>query len=408
VSRENVERGIILLRQRRYEEAKAYFAKAAGQAPDDANVLTLLAQCEYHTDGQEARALETIERALALDPLDPHVHVVKAWILIALKRPRQALAAGAEAVRLDPGSDNAWAAQALAHLQLENWAEAEQAARQALEIDPENADAANALGEALRIQGRRAETAAHVAARLAKDPLDARSHASAGWAALQAGDRDRAEQHFVEALRLEPNQAWARQGLVEAFKARSPLYRAHLSYAFTMQRLNEKYRWAFLIGLVVGVRFLRLVLGPIGILIAILYFLFVFWTFLASAVANCLLLLDRRAQLALDRGQRWEGATVGYALFGGLLILIIAVLIRSGPTSAFGFALVGASLPLSRTFTNESKVGRVLFGSIAALTVLVGILYALFPGSVPPSVGMATLLMVVASTWLSNVPALRR
>jgi tetratricopeptide (TPR) repeat protein len=296
----------------------------------------------------------------------------------------------------------------MAQLQLENWADAESAARRALEIDPENKDAANALGEALRIQGRSAEAAAHVATRLAKDPLDARSHASAGWAALQAGDRERAEQHFVEALRLEPNQAWARQGLVESFKARSALYRAHLRYSFAMQRLGEKYRWVFLIGLVVGARVLRAVLGPIGILVTVLYLVFVFWTFLASAIAHCLLLLDRRARLALDHRQQWEGATVGFALFVGLAVLVVAVVARSLPTSALGLAMVGAALPLSQTFTNESKLGRVFFGGIAAFALLAGILNAVFPGGASRAIGLTALVTVALSTWLTHVPALRR
>jgi len=408
VSFETIQRGIILLEQRRYEEAKAYFAQAAAQSPDDAQIIALLARCEYLSDEQEARALETIDRAIAIDPLDADFHTLRGHILLSLHKPRQALAASAEALRIDPANDDAWTLESAAHLQLESWADAERAARRALAIDPENATAANMLGEALRIQGRREETAAHVAERLAKDPLDPRTHAQAGWAALKEGDRDRAEEHFVEALRLDPHQEWARRGLVEAFKARSALYRAHLRYAFALERFNERFRWAFLVGLVVGVRVLRVVLGPYGGVVAVLYLLFVFWTFLASGVANCLLFLDRRARLALDRGQRWEGATVGFAVFGGVLALVAGSLLHMRPVLMIGFGLIGASIPLSRTFTNESRIGRVLFGSVAGLAVLAGIVSAAAPGDVAEALAGIALVAVVATTWLANVPALRR
>lgn len=410
-----VQRGMILVQQGRFPEGRAYLQQAVAADPNDAQALALLATCEYRIDGEEATALTTIERALALEPLQPHYHALRAWILLALKRPRPALAGAAEALRLDPACDLALTATAAAHLQLENWSEAEQAARRALEIDPDDTDAANLLGEALRVQGRREEIDAHIGVRLARDPLDPRTHASAGWAALQNGERERAEEHFVEALRLDPHLSMARSGLLEAYKARSPFYRGYLRWAFATARLGQRRQWMLLLGLCFGGRFLRAALGRAGIIVGVLYLLFVLWTYLSSAIGNTLLLLDRRARLALNRGEKWEGLVVGSGLVGGLILLVVGVVTGVLGIRELGLGLVGSAIPFALTFTNDSPRGRWLFGAIGGLSVFAGVLAAvgaawngILPGALTRNVSLIALIAVVATTWIGNVRSLRR
>lgn len=410
-----VQRGMILVQQGRFPEGRAYLQQAVAADPNDAQALALLATCEYRIDGEETAALATIERALALEPLEPRYHALRAWILLALKRPRPALAGSAEALRIDPACDMALTATAAAHLQLENWLEAEQAARRALEIDPDDTDAANLLGEALRIQGRREETDAHIGVRLARDPLDPRTHASAGWAALQNGERERAEEHFVEALRLDPHLSVARSGLLEAYKARSPFYRGYLRWAFATARLGQRRQWMLLLGLYFGSRFLRAALGRAGIIVGVLYLLFVLWTYLSSAIGNTLLLLDRRARLALSNAEQWEGLVVGTTLVLGLVLLVVGVATGVLGTRELGLGLVGSAIPFALTFTNESARGRWLFGAIGVVSILAGILAAagnawgnVIPSAVTRNVSLIAFIGVVATTWLGNVRSLRR
>ena len=119
-------------------------------------------------------------------------------------------------------------------------------------LDADNSASANQLAQALRLQNKHAENASHLAGMLSRDPEDPYTHANAGWAALQRGERRAAEVHFREALRLSPGFESAREGLLTSFRARSPLYRAYLRYCFAMQRLGAGSRWAVIIGLYLG------------------------------------------------------------------------------------------------------------------------------------------------------------
>ena len=59
------------------------------------------------------------------------------------------------------------------------------------------------------------------------------------------------KQHFLSALRIEPEHREAREGLLHAFRARSPLYRAYLKYSFMMEKLGRAGRGMVVIGLLV-------------------------------------------------------------------------------------------------------------------------------------------------------------
>src|SRR5580658_256855 len=125
---------------------------------------------------------------------------------------------------------------------------------------------------------------------LARDPQNASTHASAGWAALQRGERRVAEEHFLEALRLEPGSENARHGLLNSFRARSPFYRAYLAYCFWMQQLSRRTRWAVIIGLIVITNFSRELftgsMAPVGYAVSVLYGLFVLWVWVAKGIGN--------------------------------------------------------------------------------------------------------------------------
>ena len=76
--------------------------------------------------------------------------------------------------------------------------------------------------------------------------------------------------------------------------------------------------------------------------------------------------------------------------------------------------LIAASFPLSMTFTNGSRPGTWLFGTLAALTLL-GVALTLLADYVPflnheaaMQIFTVGAIGCLASTWLGNVRALRR
>ena len=405
-------RGLQLKDLGRYADAENAFREALAQEPNDAFALHQLAACQLHQPQRKREALATIDRAIAKEPNDADHHVLRSYILSVLDRPRDGLAAAQTALSLDPHHAGAFTAEAQAHLQTEQWPRAEQSARQALALDADNSAAANQLAQALRLQNKNAENAAHLAGMLARDPEDPFTHANAGWTALQRGEHRAAETHFREALRLDPDFESARDGLLNSFRARSPIYRTYLRYCFFMQRLSSGARWAVIIGLYFGVKLAGQITG--GDALVALYMLFVLWVWVAKPVGNFFLLFDSFARYALRPREKLEAAAVGGSLGPGLALLIASFAFGWPAVVTLGIGLIAASFPLSMTFTNGSRPGTWLFGTVAAVTLLGAALTAL--AHLVPLIDQGTARQIftvgaigcLAATWLGNVPALRR
>lgn len=406
-------RGLQLKDIGRYADAEKAFREALAQEPNDAFVLHHLAACQFHQADRQREALATIESAIALQPNEVDHHILRAFILCVLDRAKEALATAQVALQLAPTSDSAFTAEAQAHLQLSHWPEAERAARQALALDADNSTAANQLAQSLRLQNKMDENAGHLAGMLARDPEDPYTHANAGWSALQRGHHREAEVHFREALRLNPEFDSAREGLLNSFRARSPIYRGYLRYCFAMQRLSSGSRWAVIIGLYVLARFASRLKGGLGLAIMAIYFLFVLWVWVARPFGNLMLLFDRFARHALRRNEKIEAAVVGGGLAAGILALACGMALNSGLALTAGIGLIAMSFPFAMTFTNASKIGSIIFGTVGAITVL-GTLLCLAAAALPALDTAAGYIFLtgcigsLASTWLGNIPALRK
>lgn len=415
-----VQRGLLLKQQRRYGEAEGFFRDALAQNPKDSFALMQLASCQLQLPDRARDALQSIDRALAIEPNEAAYHGMRAFILGALDRKAEALKAADAGIELDPHSSFVFTARAQALLHMEKWNDAEAAARQALALDADNSSAANQLAHALRLQNKMAENAGQIAGMLARDPEDASTHCSAGWAALQRGERRVAEQHFLEALRLDPESEYARQGLLNSFRARSPFYRAYLAYAFWMQKIGKRMRYAFIFGLLVVSNFSREIftgpMAPVGYAGSVLYALFVLWVWVARGFGNFILLFDRFARHALKRDEKIEAAFVGGGITLGMLLLAVAIAPQARALCFPAMALISTAFPFSLTFTNRSRAGAVLFGAIGSAGLLVfAILLLQFvlngneaPGDLMSDLLMASLAGSVITTWLGLVPALRR
>ena len=411
--------GLRFLQLGRFTDAEHRFKEALASEPDSDALLGLLAHAVHSQDGREKDALEIIDRAIAVEPNDGGHHTLRAFILNSLDRHRDGLSAARLAQSLEPQSEQALAAQAQSYVLLKDWPDAERTARAALAIDPEYSMAANLLAESLRNQGRDVENRAQIAGMLERDPENAYTHHSAGWAALQRGDHRAAETHFRESLRLSPGMEGARQGLLASFRSRSPFYSGYLRYCLWMSRLKEKAQWAVIIGVYIGFRLLRTIAAKystnLAIAIGALYLLLVLWAFVANAVGNFILLFDRFARHALKRNETIEAAVAGGSVVVGLVFLCAGFAFGTQWALLLGGALSVGAIPWSMVFTNASRVGAFLFGAVGltiwlgAATSLVGDVTNSRP-VVDAGIGLLAVgaIGVIASTWLSGVRALRR
>jgi tetratricopeptide (TPR) repeat protein len=337
----NLQRGRMLRQHGRPADAEKYLQAAIAAQPDQAEGYYELAFCYCNWPKHEKKALQTIDRAIALEPGRAAFFALRAWILGNLDKNQEALKTAAQALELNPFDLLAHNAKARAYIDLSEWAAAESAARQALALDTDNETSGNILAIALRQQGRLQESQAVTASMLAHAPDDAMSQNNAGWSALQAGEHRRANRHFLEALRLDPTFDNARRGLIHAFNSRVWIYRLYFQYLAWMSKHKTGARYAILIVIYVCY---RLVIGTMRVelghrsgdwIAVVVAFYFIFFGF-GRSFGNFFLLLDPFARHALGRKEIVLSSLVMLAY---AFLLTVVIVDQAWPQTAILIAL---------------------------------------------------------------------
>lgn len=400
-------RGQHLERLGRHEDALTAYRDALARDPHNAHVLRLLAYCQLRSEKEGGQALDTIDQAIALEPGEASNHVIRALILVDQRKANVAREAAEKAIELEPEASLGHAALAQAYMKARAWHAAELAAKKALSLDPDDGMASTILAHALFCQGKQVENQGHVARMLHQNPEDPFTHHAAGLAALQAEEFNKAEQHFLEALRLNPEFESAREGLLDAFRARSFLYRSYLRYAFFITRLSPGQRMGLLFGVLLLVQvLLRSILhvsAAVALAVGILYLLFVVWTYVAGAVGSLIVFRDRRARQALKPWQRFEALSVGGGVIAGILLTTSGFLGSQLSVVAAGGGLIALTVPLVLALNSEPRRGRFLYGSLAISGVLGWaflLLNVMWSGSGFLALGLTIAITVlIISTW---------
>ncbi len=369
-------RAEILLAQSRPADAEREVRLALSAGPNDPLALALLARALV--EQQRAReALEPARAAVAAAPGLAYTYHVLAHVHLSLDESKAALAASDSALALDPGDGDLIAQRASIHLARRDWRAALADAEDALCIQAENTFAANIRAVALRQLGRADEAARVGAGILSRAPEDAMSHCTQGWTLLHDGDAAGAQRHFREALRLDPEHEPARQGMLEALKARNPVYRVLLAYFLWMGRQSTSIQWAFMLMTLFGQRFARrlaeqnpalgVVIWPL--LIGFYGFVYLCWT--AAPMFNLVLLLDRFGRLTLSRAERRASAWFGLSLAP---MVVTAVIWAAGGDSLPFLLTVVVSIGVAITVTREQKHSRWIMGGATAVLAAGGTL----------------------------------
>jgi len=346
---------LVLLEQQRFDLAEAKLRESLATAPEQGAAHALLAHCLCERKEWEEATTEA-QQAIHLEPDLPAAHAALARVLTDRNRFDEAEEAVAEALRLEPGNPDYFAQQASIHLCRRDWPGALDAAERGLALDPEHITCGNMHAMALVKLGRRDEAGRNIASALARDPEDAFSHANQGWTLLHQGERQKALEHFREALRLEPGMEFARAGIVEALKAKNWLYGLMLRYFLWMERLSGTTQWVIILGGYFGYRALSSLARQRPDLAVwiwpalVLYLLFAVLTWIASPLFNLLLRLDRFGRHALSRDQVVASNWVA-GLLAPALILAVIWLVTDNSLALLGALLCGLLLlPVSAAF----------------------------------------------------------
>ncbi len=375
------ERAQLLIEQQRYALAQKELHQALADDPNWASAHALLAVC-LNAQGQSPAALQTIRQAIALSPTYAGFHYIHAGILTASNQLPAAQRAIAEALRLDPEDPDAYARQASIQYAQSAYEAALRSTAQGLQLEAMHIGCMNLRLLALMQlrQLDQAETDVQTALRHA--PENAWSHAIQGWIALHRSRIPAALESFRTALQIEPDLDWARQGLLEALKARHGFYRAVLQFDLWRSRMGRGEQVA---------------LGGLMLIpqIRAIYLLLLGCIALSQPISTFLLSLDPYGKLMLTRSElaanRWTMAALGTAI-GSITISVI--------TQQIGWLLGGTALWLMAYGAWHLRYGPITWPDRLGHSAMV------IGGLMAATMGLAALLPASGDLLLSNLAAI--
>jgi tetratricopeptide (TPR) repeat protein len=293
----NLVRGQLLRENGRFQDACKYLGDAIQADPEEP---------------QKHMVLETIDRAVSLDPRSARLLGYKGYLLSHLGRHKEGLAVAGHALEIDPFCYIALLAHANAYTKQSQWLLAEHAARRMLEFNPSDISALNLLAQALRFQDRLKESHEVIAQILMRVPNDAFGQTNAGYEALKVNDYRRANGHFLTALRTDPHNDHARQGLLQSLRSRIWIFRVNFQILTLLSEERSKAQAALRVAFVI----LTVATGGIALLLVLLYLVLAFTLY---PVSNLFLLLEPVGRRALTSRQR------NWAVFTGLCAAVVLV-----------------------------------------------------------------------------------
>lgn len=409
------QRGRLLQSQHRLQDAISCYKQALEIDAHHTPSYIMLALCWMNDDDNAPQSIDAARRAVALEPEDGFARSVLALAMNANAKDGQtgaiqeALQQAEEAVGLNPDSDFSHAVLARLHLRLRDYPKAETSARAALNLDTENTMAAEVLSAALMLQKKDADNKDLIAYQLDRNAEDDSAHTSAGWQALMEGDHKKANQHFLEALRLNPMNEAARMGLIESFRARSWVYRANIRFCHWMNQFTEGRQNAIMIGGFIGYKVLSGYLQTVAPFWANVvigaWLVFALWSHLARGFSTFFVAMDRFARQALKPREYWEGVVVGWLIFFSLAALVLGYVYDEASSGFVALTCILAAVANAAAFTNDHHIGRHLYNIAAAISGI-GAVYsgiAIFAHLDLPFAalaGFAALAIGVIITWL--------
>lgn len=377
-----LERAGVLLYQQRYDEAEQILGEILSLQPDNDHVLYLLGEINFIKDNYD-RADEFVNNAIALSPESSYYYFLKSRIYYQKDKMEKAEGFIREAINLDP--DHAAFFSFLGQIKLyqKKFDEALQYADHALSLDPEDTFALNLRSTALLKLNRKEESFQTIAEALQEDPNNSYTHSNYGWGLLEKGNVDKSLEHFSEALKNNPNSQHARDGMIEALKARFWIYRWFLKYSFWMMNMSAKYQWLFILGFYFGSKGLRSLaasnetLAPYLYPLTMLLFIFAFSTWVIEPLSNLFLRFNFYGKHLLSREQKISSSVIGGSLLISVLSLVNYFITNNFAWLVLAFFTFTMMIPLSRLFTKPRLVfvgynsAMFLIGALCSIGVFV-------------------------------------
>ena len=197
---------VTTIRNADYRTEESLWADTAAKLPTNARAHNNLGQAQFRA-GRVADAMQSYERALALQPNYPETHYNLGVALAQRGEVAAAIAHYETALRLQPGYPEAHNNLGNAFIRTGRVPEAVGHFEAALRLKPDFAEAHSNLGNALLQSDRPADAAASLQRALEFKPHYPEARYNLGNALAAAGRMADALQNYQEAIRLKPDYA---------------------------------------------------------------------------------------------------------------------------------------------------------------------------------------------------------
>jgi Tfp pilus assembly protein PilF len=365
-----------LIEIRRCRLAEEELRRALSDEPENAVLHAYLALCLAEDPARAREAMEEALWATAHDPVLP-----TGWYVLSLLQSRQGLPLEAEktariALGLAPELPPLLLHLAVLMIDRERYRDGLEFAERALAVTPSDSGALMTAGSLRSRMGRHAEAEADFARALALAPDDHAVHGNAGWAALRRGDHAAALRHFRASLQREPGEKSAQRGLLEALRARNPVYRGFLRLALRLYWMPQFMRWVAVAVAVTLVAYVSTFDLPRELLLtlqaAVVATAVFTWT--AKPLADLLMLSDPAGRAVLDPAQKVAAVAVAVLLAAAVLLALAWTL---GAPKGTGMAAIFAVLfTIPPTAAPRLPPGR-WWMALAAWTALLAVFAAM-------------------------------
>ncbi|UZR93505.1 tetratricopeptide repeat protein [Chondrinema litorale] len=401
------QRAEFLIKREKYTEAESEIRKEIAINPENDIAYFYLAECQL-AQNKTTEAKTTIEKAIGINPDKPYNYLTLSRIYLHMGNLKEAEYAIDEAIKIYPYQADFFLIKGNIYFAKHQWEKALEYAEIGLRAEPDHISCLNLRTMALMKLNRKEEAAATVDFALKNAPENVLSHVNKGWTEIEAGNHDKAQGHFKEALRINPNSIPAKEGLKESIKAKNFLYRSILNYFLWTSKLSKRNQWILIIGLYLAYKFIGRIaaenpsIAPFLYPLMLVYLLFVFSTWIASPLSDLFLRLHPLGKYALDNDEKTASNLVG----GFLVVCIICVgayfatnlsaLLLGGIWSGLMLIPVGGTFQAPR----NSKGRKYLIAVTSAIGIagLLGIFVPALAGMLIP----AFLIGIFLYGWIAN------
>lgn len=392
---DQLERIEFLIRTHKLKEAQKRIGELLLQYPDEGTLYQLQSKIEVEHDNYD-KALELINTAVGLEPTYGDHFYHQSRILYLKRDFAAAMTSINTALDLEPSDPYFCGQKAMLLYQKEKRDEAIEWAKKGLETDPENDFCANVLSMVLGVKGDTLGAEAVLGDRLARNPEDAFSHANMGYNFIRKGNMKQAKVHFKEALLIDPEFQYAKDGMIEAIKGSNILYRTIVNYGVWMEKLTSKNQWFVIIGLLLVVNFLPVLIAP--------YLLFIAYIYLAPPIAHAILYYDTYGRYLMDDKSRNISIVLNFLLPIAIIAALFGLII-SGNYFILAIAAMFATVPIYGLISRERTFNMLILTLFAGVFLVYGILSVLpMFADMQQQLGfMPVIGIAVVYTWVGNI-----